>query len=188
LKSSSFEDAKIEYVNPEEHLIVRCENIQTAEPSVVHSINLAAFGRADEADLVDSLRLEGAVILSLVAEWEKRIVGHIPFSRMWIDTANGSIPAVALAPLAVLPEHQRRGIGGRLISHGLDFLRERGERIVIVLGHPDFYPRFGFSIEKARFLASRFPPDAFMALELSSGALEGIRGRVRYPAAFQLPA
>ena len=180
--------AKIEHVNPEKHLTVRLENIETAEPSLVHAINLAAFGGADEADLVDNLRIEGAVILSLVAEWQRRIVGHVMFSRMWIETVNGSIPAVALAPMAVLPEYQRQGVGGQLIRHGLDVLRERGERIVIVLGHPDFYPRFGFSVEKARFLASPFPPDAYMALELSPGALDGIRGRVRYPAAFGLPA
>jgi putative acetyltransferase len=175
-------------VNPQQNLTVRSENVETAERSVVHAINVAAFGSPDEADLVDNLRVEGAVILSLVAEWDKRLVGHVMFSRMWIEAVNGSIPAVALAPMAVLPECQRQGIGGQLIRHGLDVLRERGERIVIVLGHPDFYPRFGFSTEKARFLLSPFPPDAYMALELSSGALAGIRGRVRYAAAFQLPA
>lgn len=98
----------------------------------------------------------------------------------------GAISAAALAPMAVLPDHQRRGIGERLIRHGLDLLRKRGEQIVIVLGHPDYYPRFGFSSEKARFLESPFPPDAFMAMELSPGGLDGIRGRVRYPTAFGL--
>jgi putative acetyltransferase len=152
----------------------------------VHSINTAAFGRTDEADLVDSLRAEGVVLASLVAWLEQRIVGHILFSRMSIETATGSIPAAALAPVAVLPEYQHQGIGGRLIGSGLELLRARGERIVIVLGHPDYYPRFGFSIENARSLESPFPPAAFMAKELIPGALDGIRGKVRYPAAFGL--
>lgn len=153
---------------------------------MVRSINEAAFGRPDEADLVDGLRREGAVLLSLVAEVEQRIVGHMLFSRMSIETSNGPVSAAALAPVAVLPDLQRRGIGERLIRHGLDLLRERGEQIVIVLGHPDYYPRFGFSSEKARFLESPFPPEALMAMELISGALEGIRGKVRYPTAFGL--
>ena len=91
-----------------------------------------------------------------------------------------------MAPISVLPEHQRQGIGGRLIRYGLDLLRNRGEHIVIVLGHPGYYPRFGFSCEKARALESPFPPDAFMAMELNPGALDGVSGRVRYPAAFGL--
>jgi putative acetyltransferase len=147
---------------------------------------LAAFGQVDEADLVDRLQQEGAVLLSLVAVMGTEIVGHILFSRMWVDTANGSMPAVALAPMAVVPGHQRRGIGGRLIRSGLDWLRNRGEQKVIVLGHPDYYPRFGFSVEKAQALESPFPPYAFMATELSHNSLGGICGRVRYPVAFAL--
>jgi putative acetyltransferase len=180
-------------MKPHVDAIIRCEHADdTQEQSLVRKINEAAFGRPDEADLVDSLRREGAVLLSLVAEVaevaeaEQRIVGHLLFSRMSIETSNGPVPAAALAPVAVLPHLQRRGIGERLIRHGLDLLRERGERIVIVLGHPDYYSRFGFSSENARFLESPFPPEAFMAMELISRALEGIRGKVRYPAAFGL--
>src|ERR1039457_4717229 len=129
-------------------------------------------GRPDEADLVDSLRTTGVVLVSLVAEVDQRIVGHILFSRMSIETTSGSGPAAALAPMAVLPGYQGRGIGARLIRHGLDLF--------------DYYPRFGFSSETARHLESPFRPEAFMAMELRSGALDGIRGRVRYPAAFGL--
>ncbi len=169
----------------EDNVIVRGENTENSEErSVIHSINEVAFGSQNEADLVDKLRTEGAVLVSLVAEIQQRIVGHILFCRMWIETTGGSVPAVALAPMAVLPEHQRRGIGGRLIRHGLNLLRERGEQIVIVVGHTNYYPRFGFSSGKALSLESSFPQDAFMAMELSHGALEGIRGRVRYPPAF----
>ena len=163
---------------------VRGEN--GAEWSVIRSVHEAAFGGAEEADLVDNLRTAGDVLVSLVAEMEGRIVGHVLFSRMWIETPGGLVPAVALAPVAVLPEQQRRGIGGRLIRYGLDLLCGRGEKVVIVVGHPDYYPRFGFSREKARALESPFPVEAFMAMELSPGALEGVRGRVVYPAAFGL--
>lgn len=174
-------------MRPAEDVIVRGENGEnTAERPVIRSINEAAFGGPDEADLVDKLRTAGDVLISLVAELKKRIVGHVLFSRMWIETPSGLVSAVALAPMAVLPEHQHRGIGGRLIRYGLDLLRGRGEKIVIVVGHPDYYPRFGFSSEKARSLESPFPAEAFMAMELSPGALDGIRGRVIYPAAFGL--
>jgi putative acetyltransferase len=105
---------------------------------------------------------------------------------MWIETAHGSVSAVALAPLAVLPEFQRQGIGGLLVERGLGVLRERGEGIAIVLGHPHYYGRFGFSCEGARELESPFPPDAFMAMELRAGALDGVRGAVRYAASFGL--
>jgi putative acetyltransferase len=156
----------------------------------IYLINQAAFGRPDEADLVDGLRAEGVVLASLVAEErdeEQRILAHILFTRMSIETSAGCVAAVALAPMAVLPERQRQGIGGKLIRCGLDLLKARGERIVIVLGHPDYYQRFGFSLEKARLLESPFPPEAYMALELQPGALDGVRGKVRYAAAFGLP-
>jgi putative acetyltransferase len=152
----------------------------------VRKVNEAAFGRPDEADLIDRLQAGGAVLLSLVAEVNGQIVGHILFSRMTVEAEQGSVAAVSLAPMAVLPEHQGRQVGSQLVRHGLDQLRDLGERIVIVLGHKEYYPRFGFSAEKARHLESPFPPDAFMALELSDGALKGIQGAVRYPAAFGL--
>jgi putative acetyltransferase len=171
-------------VSTADRVILRRENPR--EQGAVRSLNEAAFGRHDEADLIDRLRTEDAVLASFVAEYEDRIVGHILFSRMSIETGTGPVSAVALAPLAVLPEHQRRGVGGRLIRHGLDWLRERGEQVVIVLGHPGYYARFGFSSDRASSLASPFPAEAFMALELLPGALDGIRGRVRYPDAFGL--
>ena len=152
----------------------------------VRMVNVAAFERSDEADLVDRLRQEGAILLSLVAELDTQIVGHILFSRMSIDTTQGALPAVSLAPMAVCPSHQGRGVGSRLVRHGLAELRAREERIAIVLGHKEYYPRFGFASEKARYLSSPFPAEAFMALELSEGALADVRGAVRYPAAFGL--
>jgi putative acetyltransferase len=163
-------------------LLIR--NEQPPDAAQVRKVNEAAFGRSDEAGLIERLRLEGAVLLSLVAEFDTQIIGHILFSRMTIETAQGPISAVSLAPMAVLPDHQRHQVGTQLIRRSLTDLRGRGERIVIVLGHKEYYPRFGFSPEKARYLESPFPPGAFMALELSPGALDGVRGPVRYPSAF----
>ena len=164
---------------------IRIENTEIVdERATIRAIIAAAFGRSDEADLVDKLRADEHALISLVALLDGGIVGHIMFSRMWINTPSGLVSAVALAPLAVLPEHQRKGIGGLLIRHGLDLLRGRGERIVIVVGDPDYYPRFGFSPDKAKLLESPFPAEAFMAMELSAGALDEMQGRVVYPQAF----
>lgn len=157
--------------------------------AAIRAIQEAAFGRPDEATLVETLQSQGAALLSLVAECEGRPAGHVLFSRMWIDApidASKSIDAVALAPVAVSPEWQRRGIGAELILTGLDRLRAAGESIVLVLGDPEYYTRFGFSSEAARQLASPFPPEHFMAMELKPGALSGVAGRVRYARAFGL--
>ncbi len=167
-------------------MILRCEYPE--DRAAIRLVNEEAFGRRDEADLVDALRNQGLVLASFVAKIQEHVVGHILFSRMSIEATGrtGSVPAVALAPVAVLPEQQGRGIGGELIKHGLDWLRGEGEQIVIVLGHPKYYSRFGFSADKASSLSSPFPPEAFMALELNPGALDGIHGKVRYPEAFGL--
>lgn len=170
----------------DESVRIRIENpINGAERLVIHAVNEAAFGGSEEADLVDKLRDDQALI-SLVAECEPGIIGHVLFSRIWIRTPSRLVPAVALAPVAVLPEHQRKGIGQRLIEHGLELLKNQGERIVIVVGHPGYYPRFGFSSAKAMALESPFPREAFMALELVEDALEDVHGTVIYPPAFGL--
>jgi len=165
---------------------VKLREERAEDASAIRRVNEAAFGRPEEASLVDALRAEGVVLCSLVAELDGALAGHILFTRMWIDHAAGSIPAVALAPMAVLPEDQGRGIGSRLIVEGLSRLGKMQERIVLVLGHEHYYPRFGFSSEKARQLASPFPAEAFMALELEPGALWDVSGRVRYADAFAL--
>jgi putative acetyltransferase len=164
-------------------------NIRAEGPpdlAAIRFVNEAAFGEPSEADLVDQLRAGNYALLSLVAEVDAVIAGHIIFSRMWIDGPPQPLAVVALAPVAVLPEHQRHGIGSRLIREGLDLLRARDESIVIVLGHPGYYPRFGFSATLAAQLESPFPGSSFMALELKPGALTGVTGRVRYPEPFGL--
>jgi putative acetyltransferase len=164
---------------------IRVENTESIdERATIRAVNEAAFGGSDEADLVDRLRGDDHALLSLVAELESGVVGHIMFSRMWINASSVLVSAVALAPVAVLPGHQGKGIGSLLIRHGLELLRGRGERIVIVVGHPEYYPRFGFSTDRAKALESLFPREAFMAMELQRGALDGVQGSVVYPPAF----
>lgn len=163
-------------------ITVRAE--RPADGLAVSRVNQAAFGGNDERCLVEALHAGGFVLLSLVAELDGLIVGHALFSRMSIETGQRAAAAVALAPMAVLPDYQRRGIGSHLLRRGLDLLRARGEDIVIVVGHADYYPRFGFSTDKARTIESPFPRDVFMALELRPGALDDVGGRVRYPPPF----
>ena len=156
-----------------------------ADREAVAQVNRLAFdGRDDEARLVERLREGGYARLSLVAEAGGRIVGHILFSDLPILTARGTVPALALAPMAVVPEQQRRGLGSALVRAGLEQCRRDGHRVVVVLGHPAFYPRFGFSPALARQLESPYRGDAFMALELVQGALAGVTGRVQYPPPF----
>jgi putative acetyltransferase len=162
---------------------IRAETV--ADYSGVRKVIRLAFGRDEEASLVDALRAEGAVRSSFVAEIDGRIVGHLLFSELLIAGESVTVPALALAPLAVLPEYQRRGIGTRLTRHGLEACQKQGRRIVVVLGHPDFYRRFGFSSKLAACLDSAFSgKPSFMATELAEGALEGVSGKVQYPAAF----
>jgi putative acetyltransferase len=165
---------------------MRITQERAGDAAAIREVQLAAFGHADEADLVDALRESGDAVLSLVAEESGRIAGHVLFSRLTIHADHGEIvPALALAPMAVAPERQRQGVGTALLTEALHECRVRGERIVIVLGHLDFYPRFGFSHERAARLDSEFQCDAFMALELQADALQGLAGRVEYAAPFR---
>lgn len=156
-----------------------------ADLNAIHEVNRLAFGQDAEADLVNGLRRGGFVRMSLVAEVNGQIVGHILFSKVTITTETGVIEALALAPMAVLPMHQRRGIGTKLVEEGLRACQEAGHRIVVVLGHPGFYPRFGFSAAMAEPLASTFGGgEAWMAVELVPGSLAGVVGRVEWPGPF----
>jgi putative acetyltransferase len=151
----------------------------------IRQVNREAFAGEQEATLVDALRSGGFVQLSLVAVVDTRIVGHLLFSDLPIRTDQGTISALSLAPMAVLPAYQRNGIGTALIERGLAILRERNHRIVVVLGHAEYYPRFGFSAKAAEPLLSPFPAGPhWMALELVPGALNGVRGSVCYPPPF----
>jgi putative acetyltransferase len=163
---------------------VRAEKPEDVQ--AVREVNLLAFGQEDEARLVDALRGGGHARLSLVAEEAGQVVGHILFSDLPIVTPAGMLNALALAPMAVLPARQRQGIGSRLAREGLRACAEAGHRIVVVVGHPDFYPRFGISARLAERLKAPFSGPPFMALELVPGALADVTGEVRYAPPFGL--
>jgi putative acetyltransferase len=154
-------------------LLVRPE--APGDEAAVHRVEALAFGHEAEADLVDALRAAGALTLSLVAVRRDEIVGHVAFSPVRVEAPSGPREAMGLAPLAVLPGEQRRGVGTALTRDGLDRLRTTGHTLVIVLGHPTYYPRLGFG--RASCLGLRWehpaPDEAFMALELEPGAAAG---------------
>ena len=151
----------------------------------IREVVCAAFGRPGEADLVDALRRSGALTLSAVAVGDARIVGHVAYSPVTVAAWQ---PALALAPVAVRPHCRRQGIGAALIRWSLDECRRLGHRIIIVLGEPAYYWRFGFMPASQFGIECPFPapPEAFMALELSPGAAAGCRGAVRYRPEFEL--
>jgi len=164
-------------------LVIRPETAKNR--AAIWNVNQLAFEGDDEANLVDALRDGGFAEVSLVAEADSQVVGHILFSRVAIVTKVGTVDTLSLAPMAVLPSHQRQGIGSRLVEAGLQACRESGHKVVLVLGHPDFYRRFGFSAELAQRLESPFGGgEAWMALELVPEALEGIEGRVQFSPPF----
>lgn len=164
---------------------IRDESPADFEP--VRDLLAAAFGGGSEVRLVDRLRASGRVALALVAEDAGRVLGHMLFSPISIETGGGkACNAMALAPLAVHPAFQRLGIGSALVSTGLARLRETACGRVLVLGDPAYYPRFGFQ-PAARFgVRCPFPApeEAFMALELSPGAFAGCTGMAAYGPAF----
>jgi len=155
----------------------------------IDTVNREAFGQDGEARLVRALRKGGDYIpgSSLVAVHEGKIIGHILFAPISIESEDASVPAVALAPLSVLFEYQCRGVGSGLVEEGLRICREQGHRIVIVVGHPTYYPRFGFTPAPVRGIKAPFPcrNEVFMAYPLVDGALDGIHGTVRYPPEFE---
>ena len=150
--------------------------------AAVRRINELAFGQADEAEIVDRLRGVAQPLISLVAVLEGRVVGHILFSPVSIETEGSAFPALGLGPMAVLPGFQRQGVGSELVRHGLEEGRRLNQTVVVLIGHPEFYPRFGFSSAKAKGLRCEFevPEEAFMVAELTPGALRGRVGVVKF--------
>jgi putative acetyltransferase len=174
------------------HRMIRTE--QPGDQASIYDVNSRAFHRSEqpgpvpEAELVDRLRQAGAVTLSLVAVEEGQIVGHILFSAGNIHTADSAVPVTALAPMAVLPEFQNKGIGSQLVREGLDRLRLAGFDSVLVLGHVNFYPRFGFVPAFSTYgVACEYnvPDEVFMAVELKHGALKGKAGKFYYHPEFK---
>ena len=151
----------------------------------IRHVNRTAFATTVEADIVDALRQRAQPFVSLIAVDRDDIIGHIAFSPMTL-ASHADVPIAGLAPMAVLPSRQRVGIGSSLVRAGLDECARLGFVAVVVLGHAEYYPRFGFLPASTFGLSCEFdaPDDVFMALELRPGALGGYRGVIRYHPAF----
>lgn len=153
----------------------------------VRKVNELAFGQPNEARLVDALRERAHLYISLVAIRDEQVVGHIFFSPVTIQSDNSSFTAMGLAPMAVLPEMQKQGVGSLLVREGLNVCLRNGHDIVVVLGHADYYPRFGFVTAKEKGLISEYevPEEYFMVAELTPDALNGRKGLVVYHTEFK---
>jgi putative acetyltransferase len=142
------------------------------------------FGHQGEAGLVRMIEADGDTLVSLVAERDGGIVGHVLFSRMDVEADGAALSGAGLAPVSVVPGGQGQGIGGALIRAGLGALREQGCAISFALGHEGYYPRFGYSPQLAARFASPFAGPHFMAMMLDSGAAWPLGGRADYAPAF----
>ncbi len=163
-----------------ENIIIRSEREE--DFSAVYEINCKAFGTKEEALLVNKLRKSGIPLISLVSELNNKLVGHILFSQAHIVSENSRIEIMALAPMAVMPEYQRQGVGTEMVKKGLELCAQNGYRAIAVLGHPEYYPRFGFepSVNFNITCSYEVPEDVFMIMELKDGFLNSLIGRVKY--------
>jgi putative acetyltransferase len=164
-------------------MIIRDERPGDAER--IRAVNLAAFETSTEADLVDALRRQATPLVSLVAEEEANVIGHILFSPVTLASEPG-LALMGLAPMAVAPSRQRQGVGSRLVREGLERCRQLNVAAVVVLGHAEYYPRFGFLPAARLALRSQYdvPEEVFMVRELRDGALNGVAGTIRYHPVF----
>ena len=157
-----------------ESAVTEIREEQSGDVASIRAVNISAFGRDREANIVDALRANSAIVLSLVATRNRETVGHILYSPITI----GDVTAAALGPMAVVPECQREGVGSALVWAGQQKLRDLGCPLVVVVGHRAFYPRFGF--EPARqygiFSEWQVPDDVFMVAMLRhpNAALKGL--------------
>lgn len=166
---------------------MRLEEIQIRneledDVAAIRELNRLAFGQDQEGNIVDALRANGAVTLSLVATLDDRVVGHILYSPVTLNKIEGA----GLAPMAVLPAHQRQGIGSELVEAGNRRLAQSGCPFIIVVGHPHFYPRFGFKPASTLGITCEWelPDDVFMVLVLEPSKMAGVSGEARYRAEF----
>jgi len=165
---------------------VLIRNEEEKDLAAVHALNVAAFETPAEADLVDALRAQVRPVISLVTEDKGTVIGHIMFSPV-VLSGHPDLRIMGLAPMAVLPVHQKKGIGSALVRAGLEQCRQLGAGAVVVLGHPGFYPRFGFTAAIHNGITCEYeaPQEAFMLVELDPGYLRGRSGIIKYHPAFK---
>jgi putative acetyltransferase len=166
--------------------VIEIRNEKPEDRAAIRDVNERAFGRDNEATLVDRLRSANKVVISLVALDQIRVVGHILFSTVTVAVAPENFRGLGLGPMSVLPEFQNQGIGSRLVREGLEACKREECDAVVVLGHTRFYPRFGFLKAKDYGLDNEYnASDAFMVMELRGGVLEAISGLVKYAPEFR---
>jgi len=151
--------------------------------AAVREVNVRAFDQPAEANIVDLLRESCSNLLSLVATRGELVVGHILFSPVSVEEGGRVVDGMGLAPMAVLPEYQRQGIGTALVKAGLAALQDEACSFVIVLGHPEYYPRFGFIPASKHDIKCQWegvPDEAFMILVFDESVMRGVSGIARY--------
>ena len=151
---------------------------QPGDVAAIRELNKLAFGQEQEGNIIDALRSHGAASLSLVATQNGRVVGHVMYSPASV----GDVIGVGLGPMAVLPEHQRQGVGSKLVDAGNRKLKEAGCPFIIVLGHANYYPRFGFTPARPLGITCEWdvPDDAFMLAVLDQTQMQGVSGLAKY--------
>ena len=161
-------------------------NEERGDEDGIRHVNASAFSGSAEAAIVDALRGNAGVISLVAATSTNQIIGHILFSPVHVRGAPSALRIAGLGPMAVLPEHQRHGVGSELVRSGLDACRRTGYDVVVVVGHPAYYPRFGFVAASGHGLTYErpLPANVFMVLELRVGTLSQVRGTVRYAPEF----
>jgi len=160
-------------------MLVEIRDEQPGDVAAIDDVNRRAFGQDEEARIVGALRSSGAVLLSLVATVDGEVVGHIMYSPVVVGE---KIRGVGLGPMAVLPEYQRQGIGSRLVEAGNRRLKATGWPFIVVLGHPEYYPRFGFKPASVRGVTCEWevPDNVFLLLVLDEGKMLGVSGQTKY--------
>ena len=178
--------------------MIRTRPEQPDDISAIRELHTKTFGRPDEARIVHAVRQRNEPTFSLVAVEDTaaggeakndaisarpdRVVAHVLFSPVVIESPGRTVKAIGLGPMAVHADFQRAGVGSRLVAQGVQTCRDAGYEIAVVLGHPTYYPRFGFTLARTRGIhwEHEMPGDPFMVMELRPGALEGVTGTARY--------
>ena len=161
-------------------MIIREEEL--ADTEAIWNINADAFETEDEANLVNALRNSDCTFISLVAETEDKAAGHILFTPVELTGNKNKLKLIGLAPMAVLQKYQNQGIGTQLVKAGIELCKSKDYDAIVVLGHPNYYPRFGFVPSVAHGIKSEYevPDEAFMILELKKNSLKGNQGVIKY--------